>query len=683
MKHKVFISYSSKDWEIAKVLLDTLEREGFPCWIAPRNIPEGGDWAEEITKGIEATKYFVLLFNRNSNVSQNIVNEVCLAAHNEVIIFPVMMDDTTLSKSLEYYLRSRQWSNTELLSIDKAAKRLCIRLQALEESQQLDDSLDLDAGLPKKEKKSNVDLKQIESSALAGDAAAQYEIGMAYAQGNGVREDVSRGIYFLDLAARQNHSRAQLTLAQEYIKIDREKYAGKIFDLLTAAAATLAEAKFLLGKCYTEEIGCKKDDKCAFKHVFEAAMSGIPEAMYQTGVMLYKGKGWSKDKDAAMMWLEKSGNLGYEKAMMTLGDNHPDEMRRTYWYGRAVERGNPRAMHNLAVWYLTGLSSLNNSAEAERLFRKAAEMNYVPSMKSLYDLLKKTSPKEAVSYIVKAADNGDVWAQVNAGIELEKGKDIKKDTELAVEYYKKAAMQGDKYGQYYYGQMLVDGKGIKSDVKVGVEWIIKAAEQGLPCAQLWLALPNNAKRIKDDTLSRKWLFKAAAQGVKESYLVLAVNYGYKTKLIKTYLSYEPIVAALWMNKYDEDKDGETYYDLANILKAVKMMVELYTSDLDTMDWLGELWNKAIPTCFSLGDYLSVQLCAKKMLSFEGTIEKHKKIYDLCTKIANCENFEEIPQIISVDEEGKVIEVHRDFIGRNEPCPCGSGKKYKHCCGAAK
>jgi SEC-C motif-containing protein len=21
------------------------------------------------------------------------------------------------------------------------------------------------------------------------------------------------------------------------------------------------------------------------------------------------------------------------------------------------------------------------------------------------------------------------------------------------------------------------------------------------------------------------------------------------------------------------------------------------------------------------------------------------------------------------------------IGRNEPCPCGSGKKYKNCCGA--
>lgn len=23
------------------------------------------------------------------------------------------------------------------------------------------------------------------------------------------------------------------------------------------------------------------------------------------------------------------------------------------------------------------------------------------------------------------------------------------------------------------------------------------------------------------------------------------------------------------------------------------------------------------------------------------------------------------------------------IGRNEPCPCGSGKKFKHCCGSPR
>ena len=30
---------------------------------------------------------------------------------------------------------------------------------------------------------------------------------------------------------------------------------------------------------------------------------------------------------------------------------------------------------------------------------------------------------------------------------------------------------------------------------------------------------------------------------------------------------------------------------------------------------------------------------------------------------------------------RIAPVHSDKIGRNDPCPCGSGKKYKKCCGA--
>jgi preprotein translocase subunit SecA len=30
---------------------------------------------------------------------------------------------------------------------------------------------------------------------------------------------------------------------------------------------------------------------------------------------------------------------------------------------------------------------------------------------------------------------------------------------------------------------------------------------------------------------------------------------------------------------------------------------------------------------------------------------------------------------------KQTTVHKKKVGRNDPCPCGSGKKYKHCCGA--
>jgi preprotein translocase subunit SecA len=34
---------------------------------------------------------------------------------------------------------------------------------------------------------------------------------------------------------------------------------------------------------------------------------------------------------------------------------------------------------------------------------------------------------------------------------------------------------------------------------------------------------------------------------------------------------------------------------------------------------------------------------------------------------------------------KKVSVRKDpaqKVGRNDPCPCGSGKKYKNCCGAA-
>lgn len=35
------------------------------------------------------------------------------------------------------------------------------------------------------------------------------------------------------------------------------------------------------------------------------------------------------------------------------------------------------------------------------------------------------------------------------------------------------------------------------------------------------------------------------------------------------------------------------------------------------------------------------------------------------------------------EDSKTTEMDRiRKVGRNDPCPCGSGKKYKKCCGAA-
>jgi preprotein translocase subunit SecA len=40
----------------------------------------------------------------------------------------------------------------------------------------------------------------------------------------------------------------------------------------------------------------------------------------------------------------------------------------------------------------------------------------------------------------------------------------------------------------------------------------------------------------------------------------------------------------------------------------------------------------------------------------------------------------IDKEIKLEKKEKTVILGEDKVGRNDPCPCGSGKKYKHCCG---
>ena len=46
--------------------------------------------------------------------------------------------------------------------------------------------------------------------------------------------------------------------------------------------------------------------------------------------------------------------------------------------------------------------------------------------------------------------------------------------------------------------------------------------------------------------------------------------------------------------------------------------------------------------------------------------------------------EEVAKVTGTNKDTSVkkkpVERKVEKIGRNDPCPCGSGKKYKHCCG---
>ena len=55
MGHDVFISHATEDRTVANAVCDALERHEINCWIAPRNILPGTDYATAIVSAIRQT----------------------------------------------------------------------------------------------------------------------------------------------------------------------------------------------------------------------------------------------------------------------------------------------------------------------------------------------------------------------------------------------------------------------------------------------------------------------------------------------------------------------------------------------------------------------------------------------------------------------------------------------------
>ncbi len=113
---RIFISYASEQRETAEKVCAYLEAGGKTCWIAPRDIPAGSNYGEEIIKGIEGSDAFVLVFDKAANESQHVLREVERAVSKQLPIVVYRLDETVPSKSMEYFLLSIQWLDAKDIS---------------------------------------------------------------------------------------------------------------------------------------------------------------------------------------------------------------------------------------------------------------------------------------------------------------------------------------------------------------------------------------------------------------------------------------------------------------------------------------------------------------------------------------------------------------------------------------
>lgn len=75
----VFVSYSTKDRHDAEKIRDALENQGIKCWMAPRNIPAGSNYAFMIENAISHCGLFLLLLSGNSMESVWVEKELLFA----------------------------------------------------------------------------------------------------------------------------------------------------------------------------------------------------------------------------------------------------------------------------------------------------------------------------------------------------------------------------------------------------------------------------------------------------------------------------------------------------------------------------------------------------------------------------------------------------------------------------
>lgn len=109
MAHEVFISYASAEAAEAEDVCSALEAVGIACWMAPRDIKPGSEYAEQLVEAIRSARVLVLVFSAAANASEHVRRELDRAISAGLAILPLRIEDLEPTGALDYYLAGRQW----------------------------------------------------------------------------------------------------------------------------------------------------------------------------------------------------------------------------------------------------------------------------------------------------------------------------------------------------------------------------------------------------------------------------------------------------------------------------------------------------------------------------------------------------------------------------------------------
>lgn len=154
-------------------------------------------------------------------------------------------------------------------------------------------------------------------------------------------------------------------------------------------------------------------------HLRAEAAKGKPAAEYEVGVRLVEGNSVPVNAEEGLRWLRRAAKSGIIPAHLWIGSLYEKgqgvekdlALARTH-YLAAAEKGNAKAMHNLAVLYAEGIDGRRDYKMASRWFQRAAERGIADSQYNLAVLLMRgigidQNHQEAYKWFALAALQGD------------------------------------------------------------------------------------------------------------------------------------------------------------------------------------------------------------------------------------------------------------------------------------
>ena len=414
-------------------------------------------------------------------------------------------------------------------------------------------------------------LRHFSAAARAGDAEAQYRLGLLYANGEGVVQHPPDAALWYERAAEQGHMAAQFQLSLAYlhgqpgasrtwyeaavahdgdaaewnrslwfpsgISLEHDYREALRWSLL-AAAQGLPEAQANVGSLYLRGLGCECDYHEARRWYELAAAQGNAEAAHGLGMLFANGLGCAVDIGAAAQWYATAAEHGNDAAQVALGlmyaagQGMPREpSRAAALFRQAAEAGNPRASYNLGLLHLRGEGVPEDGAAAESAFREAARGGYGPAMLSLARLCERdphaiAGAAEAVLWYKHAAAAGNAEAQFALGRLYARGEGVPQQLDEAAKWFERAAEQGHATAQFNIAALHMQGIAVARDPAKSMEWYRRAAAQGLKPAEVRLA---HLQLVEEDAATDRhsaftWLEEAANRGDSEAETALALFY---------------------------------------------------------------------------------------------------------------------------------------------------------------